>query len=107
MSKLFGEQFDFGRKVPSLEAGDSRGWSLKLGWKEQAIESTTIEAVELLPSAVIFQQVVKVAPERDYFEEREFKRVKAVELWWTLISTSLSDSAVGRQDPGRVDAGEL
>lgn len=97
MSKLFGEQFDFGRKVPSLEAGDSRGWSLKLGWKEQAIESTTIEAVELLPSAAIFQQVVKVAPERDYFEEREFKRVKAVEQWWTLISTSLSDSAVGRQ----------
>ena len=97
MGKLFGGQHSFGRQVPSLGAGGISGWSVKLGWKQHSIESTTIEEVAQPPSTAIFLKVVKVAPERDYFEERESKRLQAVAQLWSLISISLSDSEVGRQ----------
>ena len=97
MNKLFNKQLDFGRSVPSLEVGGKAGWSVKLGWKEQSMDTTTIAAVEPEQTSAIFHAVVKTAPELDYFEERQWKRNNAVSLWWHLINSSLSDSAIGRQ----------
>ena len=97
MNKLFGRQMEFGRSVPSLDAGGSAGWSVKLGWKEQSMDDTTIAAVEPEHTASIFHSVVKSVPEFDYFEERQWKRNNAVALWWQLINFSLTHSAIGRQ----------
>ena len=97
LNKLFGKQPNFGRSVPSLEASGSCGWALKVGWKDQAIESATISAVDQIESKTIFQSVVRSAPELDYFEEREAKRTSAVASWWDLLSPHLTESAVGRQ----------
>lgn len=97
MGKLLGKQLDFGRSVPPVDSTGRHGWTVRLGWKEQSLENATISEIQSAPLSSIYQSVVRSAPELDYFEERDAKRKKAVSLWWELVASSLSDSAIGRQ----------
>ena len=101
LKKIFSDQPLVESILPKVKASSNNFVRVQVAVGEGSSLSTSIEVEHRTSDKALYMSAVKSFRGGSYIEERESRRLSAVDLWWTLLRICLKSS-----DPGRAAEAE-